>query len=413
MRVGIAGWGSEGDLRPLVALGARLRQAGHEVRLVLSPVDAIDWGATCRAMDVTARIVPEGLPATLEAICDASKSSDPTKVSRELVERAFTPFQDQMYEAVLDLARESDVVVGLFSSHYAKAACIKSGTPHVAVHYFPGMWPSRIEPPFIFPRWKWLAPFAWWLMKRLLDLVFLKQAARFFASKGLPPVKHVIPDVMFSDRLNLHACSPTLHPAPADWDERQVVCGDFVAPADATPWAPSAELRSFLDAGDKPVLVSFGTMELLAPARAKDLVVSASRLAGVRTIMQTKSGAEGRDGNMMFVRWAPHRALAPLCSAMVIHGGAGTTHAALRAGLPAVPVPFIMEQGIWARLLGRAGSATRPLPFWKATPEKLAARMREATGSEMLRKRAVVLAESVAREDGTGRAVELLESLRA
>jgi sterol 3beta-glucosyltransferase len=181
-------------------------------------------------------------------------------------------------------------------------------------------------------------------------------------------------------------------------------------------WEPSAELRAFLEEGEKPVLFSFGTLESLDPKRARDLALGAARLAKVRAIVQAKSEGrteKGRDGDLYFLPWAPHQALLPRCSAMVHHGGAGTTHAPLAAGIPAVVVPFIFEQGLWGGLVHRAGVAPRPLSFWKATPEKLAALIREVTGSQAMKGRARQLGEAVSREDGTGRAVELLEKLLA
>jgi len=95
---------------------------------------------------------------------------------------------------------------------------------------------------------------------------------------------------------------------------------------------------------------------------------------------------------------------------MVLHGGAGTTHAALRGGVPGVVVPFIPEQSLWGGLLHRAGAAPKPLGFWKATPEKLAALVREAATSEPLRRRAAELGASVAQENGAEVAAKCLEN---
>ncbi|MGI5863481.1 MAG: glycosyltransferase [Myxococcales bacterium] len=317
-----------------------------------------------------------------------------------------------MYAATLELCASSEVVVGLFSSWYVKAACQASGVPSACVHYYPGMIPSRSVPPFGFPAWRWLNPVGWALFSRVIDLAFGSATKRFFASKGLPKVRRALTDVLLSERLNLVATSPTLFPAPADWGALNVVCGDFVPRADQQPWEPEPALAEFLEDGEKPVLFSFGTMAHLAPERARELVLGAVKQAKVRAVVQMRGAEEsGRDGDTFFVRWAPHRQLAPRCAAMVIHGGAGTTHAALRAGIPAVVVPFIFEQKLWGRLLQRAGSAAPPLPFWKATPESLGARIREVLGSQALRSRAAALASAVAREDGTGVALGKLEAL--
>jgi UDP:flavonoid glycosyltransferase YjiC (YdhE family) len=178
------------------------------------------------------------------------------------------------------------------------------------------------------------------------------------------------------------------------------------------PWTPSTALRAFLGEGAPPVLVSLGSMEHMAPERARDLLIAAAREAKVRAILQTKrDGAEGRDGDLYFLPWAPHRRLLGACSVAVHHGGAGTTHAVLRAGRPAVVVPFIFEQKLWANRLAQLGAAPAFVSFWKATPGKLASRISEAMESEAMRARSSELARAMAAEDGTGRATRLLEEL--
>ncbi len=162
-------------------------------------------------------------------------------------------------------------------------------------------------------------------------------------------------------------------------------------------------------------VISLGSMEHMAPSRARDLAVAAARLAKVRAVIQTKrdGNAEGRDGDLYFLPWAPHRRLLPLCRAVVHHGGAGTSHAVLRAGKPSVVLPFIFEQQLWARRLRQVGAGGRFVSFWKATPERVADQIRQTLGSERMRRKALDLASAMAPEDGTGRATRLLERLAA
>lgn len=410
MRIGIAGWGSEGDLRPLVALASRAKKEGHDVRLLLSPVDKMNWAAVCRGQGLEPKLVPEKVETSLEEICAATRSSDPTKVSIALLQQAFFPHLEAMYEASLALCDQSDVVVGLFSSWYVKAACLKKGTPFACVHYYPGLVPSREVPPvgLGFPEWRWLNPIAWGLLFKLIEMGFGKDTQKFWAAKGLPPIRNTLIDAELSETLNLVGTSSALFPQPADWGGRNRLVGHLSMPGAEVSWVPTGELERFLNEGPKPVFMSLGTMEHFAPERAKDLLVGAAKAAGVRAIVQTKVGAEGRDDKVYFLRWAPHEAILPRCSAMVIHGGAGTTHAALKAGVPAIPVPFIMEQKLWGNLLFKAGAATKPLKFWKATADSLGANIRQATTSDAMQGRAADLAAMAAKEDGTGAAVAAL-----
>jgi sterol 3beta-glucosyltransferase len=415
MRVGLQGWGSEGDVRPLIALAARLRSEGHAPRLVLSPVDGTDYAPICRAPGIPLKLVPERMGVTVETLARDAKSASPMKVLQAVLDMTFYPYVEAMYDAASELCTTCDVVVGGTSMWPVKAAALVAGVPFVAIHYYPGFVPSRSVPPPGFPPWGWLNRPAWGLVTILLDLAFRSAAAEFFEQKGLPRVRHAIPDALFSDRLNLLAVSPAFWPPASDWGDLHRVCGNFVMAEANEAWVPSAELEGFLLDGPPPVLMSLGSMEHMAPERARDLLVAAARVARVRTIVQTKrdGGAEGRDGDLYFLPWAPHAPLAVRCSAVVHHGGAGTTHAALRAGRPSVVVPFIVEQRLWARQLRAVGAAAKPISFWKATPDRVAEAIHEVLASESLREAALRLAAAMAREDGTGAATRLIEGAAA
>jgi hypothetical protein len=136
MHVGIQGWGSEGDVRPLIALAARLRHEGHEPQLVLTPIDGRDYREECRGLDVPLRVEPENLGFSLETLAQSARSSDPSKLSRAVLDLGFTPHVEAMYAAAIDLCGDSDVVVGGSSSWYVKAAALKVGIPYVAVDYY-------------------------------------------------------------------------------------------------------------------------------------------------------------------------------------------------------------------------------------------------------------------------------------
>jgi UDP:flavonoid glycosyltransferase YjiC (YdhE family) len=227
MRVGIQGWGSEGDVRPLLALAARLRSEGHEPDVVLTPIDSRDYREECRRLGLPLRVVPENLSFSLETLARSARSSEPSKLSRAVLDLGFTPHVEAMHAAAIDLCRRSDVVVGGSSSWYVRAAALEVRIPFVGVDYYPGVVPSKHAPPHGLASWGPFEGIRWALLRGAMDLAFKKTAAKFFAAKGLPPPRHAIPDVIFSERLNLHAASPTLCPPAPDWSEIHQVCGEF------------------------------------------------------------------------------------------------------------------------------------------------------------------------------------------
>ena len=173
---------------------------------------------------------------------------------------------------------------------------------------------------------------------------------------GLPPAKG-------EDQLRgkpvtkLYAYSPAVLPRPADWDESSVVTGYWFldAPAD---WQPEPALVKFLQEDPPPVYVGFGSMFMQGGARKTEIVLEALRLAGQRGVLATGWGGltAGNTSDDIFVLDAvPHDWLFPQVAAVVHHGGAGTTGAALRAGKPTVICPFVGDQPFWGRRVARFG----------------------------------------------------------
>lgn len=114
--------------------------------------------------------------------------------------------------------------------------------------------------------------------------------------------------------------------------------------------------------------------------------------------------------NVLVVGSVPHSWLFPRVAAVVHHGGAGTTAAAFRAGVPSVVVPFHGDQPFWARLTEQLGVGTKPIPRSKLTAPRLAACIEQALSSESMRRNAAELRKRVQAEDGVGRAVRIIET---
>jgi UDP:flavonoid glycosyltransferase YjiC (YdhE family) len=95
---------------------------------------------------------------------------------------------------------------------------------------------------------------------------------------------------------------------------------------------------------------------------------------------------------------------------VVHHGGAGTTAAGLRAGLPSILTPFSSDQPFWARRVEALGVGPKPIPIERLTADNLAEAMRIAVTDETIRARAAELGAKIRAEDGVSRAVEIIEA---
>jgi sterol 3beta-glucosyltransferase len=107
----------------------------------------------------------------------------------------------------------------------------------------------------------------------------------------------------------------------------------------------------------------------------------------------------------------PHDWLFPLMSAVVHHGGAGTTAAGLRAGRPSFICPFIGDQPFWGRRVYQLGVGPKPIPQKKLTVIKLAQAIQDATQNQALRRKAQDLSLKIRAEDGITGAISIIENL--
>jgi len=413
MRIGMQVWGSDGDIRPMLALGRGLAASGHEVSLVVTSVDDKDYSDLCHALGLDYLRVPPRLGVDIDNIMRTTGGSDNNLVMlKALFNELFFPFLDEMYQAATDLCNDCELVIGHFSLYPLKVAALKAGLPHATVTYWPGMVPSNNRVPEGLPNLgSWFARPAWAVVQIVLDLLLKRRFKELYHREGLV-LRHIVPDAWYSDTLNLIPASPTLWSTPSDWGTKHRVCGFFTMPEEAEPWNMPLSMEAFLKAGSSPVYITLGSSQRLDPEGSMDLLVAACRRAECRAIIQTASSrfpAGTKEGDLYFTGPVPHNRVFPRCAAVVHHGGAGTTQSAARAGLPSVIVAFADEQVSWGNALRRIGLADRPVRYKKATPQSLATAIHKVLHTPAMTTQAVKAAAALREEDGVKTAVEIIE----
>jgi UDP:flavonoid glycosyltransferase YjiC (YdhE family) len=420
MHIGIQTWGSEGDCRPMLALAQGLREAGHSVKLLVTNVEGSPWAERGAALGVDVEDVAhawyqENRSRAPQMVAHIMRSPDPSVQLRRTFEEALLPVHGEMVRAAMQLGRDSDLVIGHVCAESALLAAAHWKRPYVSVNTVPAV-PSRYTTPAGLPS---LGPSLnplWWRLARFAINRQLKSVCRALREDaGLPPIRDAFERLIGTGSPNLISTSPTLVGSPADWPSRHVLCGYFHLPA--KPAALSVELEAFLAAGPPPVYFTFGSvLTVLPPGQSLTslmaLLLAAVERAGVRAIVQApwESLAELPSTEAVFrIGHAPHHAIFPRCSAVVHHAGAGTTHAACRAGKPSVPVFFANDQRFWATLLYRMGVAARPLSRGRLTASRLAAALRQATRPEV-QAAAAAVGRSMASEDGVLTAIQTLDA---
>lgn len=409
-------WGTDGDIRPMIALGAGLKANGHQVTISIASIDNKSYAGLCAKTGITMIKAPLNIESNLDGMSShKGKPASSIKMMENLLERTLYPYLPELFTASKQLCERNDAVIGHFSSFYLKEAAKLQGIPYISVSYWPGLMPSENEPPFFFPYLgKGLAKFSWSIVLAAFDMILKKKIDAFYSENSLPPIKHVMTGAWMSDDLNLTACSKIFFNEPKDWQDSGKIritgfwnVPDSVEHCDFTP-----ELKDFLTRrGEHPVFMTLGSSLQMDPAKCMETMIEAARLYKRKVIIQTGTDKYQPNTflqNIYFSGRMPHREILPFCLAGVHHCGAGTTQTVTRAGLPSVPLYFMDEQRSWGEQLYKHGIASKPLEFLRSTPAQIAESIRLVANSAKMKDTAETISEKMHAEDGVKEAVGII-----
>ncbi len=418
MRIGVQTWGTEGDVRPCLALAGGLSAAGHEVTLAVTEITNRRFDNEAKHLGIRVRHAGR-IQVDQEVYRDLAarvfREWNPMKRGDLVFSYFLHPVVDDLLEAAKTLCAENDLVVGHFFVYPLKVAARKAGCPYVLLFTTP-LAPSRHHPPMgvpeVFPGLNIL----WWtVFDTLLNRSWKPFMDRLYRREGVPPEPSVLFSIWRSPLLNLVSTSPALFPPPPDWKDRVHLCGFLNLPESSEDEPLPDGLERFVEAGPPPVYMTFGSMlrDDPEPREITALLVEACWLAGCRAVIQSNWAAAGDiplHPDVFPVTRSPHRRVFPRCAAVVHHGGAGTTQAATRAGCPSIVVEHASDQPLWGAVLQRRGLAPRVLHRRTVTPVKLARAIRAVLRTPAMAGRARAVGSRMAGEDGVARAVRLIEA---
>jgi len=405
-RIALLTYGSRGDVEPFVSLGKTLKDVGADV--VLAAPERFRAFATAYGLEF------RGL------------AGDPQDLARQLVERAGLSRARQirvMSRHVMGIAREvygelrevcrgvSCIVHSFLMTSTGHLFADQGGISEISGQLFPVFSPTGDFVAPTFPDLP-LGPGYRWLTHALNSLVYWEGGRMMYASlRRQDPSLPKYPRWPFGDRGRvpiLYAYSPAVLPAPANWGPRARVTGYwFLGPPPS--WKPPDDLLRFLEAGPPPVFVGFGSM---LGRRAGQIALEASlalRSLGLRSLFgapEETLGSADLPPDSFRIADVPHSWLFPKLAAVIHHGGAGTTGAALRAGRPSVVVPLTADQSFWARQVHRLGASPPPISGSRVTSATLAKAILAAVEDPSIGESARELGRRVAAEDGARQAVE-------
>jgi UDP:flavonoid glycosyltransferase YjiC (YdhE family) len=212
----------------------------------------------------------------------------------------------------------------------------------------------------------------------------------------------------------IHAFSPqVLNEVPDDWPAHVNTVGyiEFPTP-DIIKLDPTIEDWLEKDV-DKPILITFGSMSVSEANYMLNLAHIVIRTLGLRVILSSGTGKTDPNDSLiseklLVIKGAPYNLLFPNCSAVVHHGGPGTTGTALKAGIPQIIISFFSEQPFWGDCVNRIGAGPPPLHFRSLREEDLIDNIRYAL-RENVREKATEIGMSIGLEDGVRNSVKIID----
>jgi len=413
MHLTIVAVGSRGDVQPCLALGLGLQKAGYQVQV-------------CADRLFEKLVISTGLvftPVTAAPVDmmqqNLSTIGGPVKLIGWL-DKHFKPLARQFFADLEIATRNSDAILYSTLAFAGYHVAEKHGIPTLGIYNVP------ITPTHAFNNPSFPLPPVWLPFKKTYNWWSFRIANQLFIYMIKPVVNECRREILglkalpanFYKHLDVshipivYGFSPNLLPRPDDWGDWLKVSGHWFLD-EQSEWQPPEDLLRFLDTGERPVYVGFGSMIDNQIKYATNTVLEALRRTGQRGVLLGGWGGLGKGDlpdTVLCIESVPHDWLFPRVSVVVHHGGAGTTATGLRHGKPTVIVPFFADQPFWGERVYSLGVGPRPIQFGKLNTEKLAQAIDRSLNDHDMRLKAAELGEKLQKEDGVGKAVNFIQT---
>ncbi|KAK7394691.1 hypothetical protein VNO78_15226 [Psophocarpus tetragonolobus] len=404
--------GTRGDVQPFVALGKLLQDDGHRVRL------ATHQNFEDFVLNAGLEFYPlGGDPKVLAGYMVKNKGFLPSGPSEIHIQRnQIKDIIDTLLPACNSPYPESNAP---FNAEAIIANPPAYGHTHVAEYlkvplhiFFTMPWTPTNE--FAHPLSRVKQPIGYRLSYQIVDALIwlgIRDLINEFRKKSLKlkPITYLSGSYTHPFEVpHGYIWSPHLVPKPKDWGDKIDVVG-FCFLDLASNYEPPQSLVDWLKEGEEPIYVGFGSLPLQEPEKMTQIIIEALEKTGQRGVINRGWGGLGslaeEKKSVYLLDNCPHDWLFPRCTAVVHHGGAGTTAAGLRAECPTTIVPFFGDQPFWGERVHARGVGPAPIPADEFTLDKLIDAIHFMLKPEV-KKRAVELANAMKNEDGVLGAVK-------
>lgn len=412
MNITIVAGGSRGDVQPYIALGQGLRAAGYHVRLLSSE--------NFEPLVTEAGLAFGSTGASVEDIVQSEEWRKLTESGNFLailggMQREMKRAAGDMAQRMPPLVQGSDLIItGMAGLSGVHSIADHFNIPVIQAFVFPFTPTREFSSPLVpgLPFGKTLNHLSFQVTRQMFwqNFKVVDSATRQALGLAGTPFWGPYRSIAQKQAPVLYGYSRHVLPRPQDWDATHHVTGYWFLDA-ADDWTAPADLMRFLEAGTPPVYIGFGSMMSRNPQEAGEIALEALARSGQRGVLASGWGGlspSDLPDTVHMISSMPHSWLFPRMGAVVHHGGAGTTAAGLRAGVPSIIVPFMGDQPFWGKRIADLGVGPQPIPRKKLTGQRLADAIQQAVSDTTMRQRASTLGQNIRAEDGIGEAVRLI-----
>jgi UDP:flavonoid glycosyltransferase YjiC (YdhE family) len=361
MKFVLAAHGTRGDIEPGATIAAELLRRGHDARMAVPPnlidfVESAGVPAVAYGPDTREQVV-----AVAEFWHNELKLQNPANVLRAGKE-LFVEGWSEMSRTLTELADGADLLLTGQTYHGVVANVAEyHGIPAAGLHHFPMRVNGQLGVPFLAspaPVVRRILRAAWWLYSYLTKESEDAQRREL----GLPPATVSAAQRMAeAGSLEIQAYDQAVFPRlAAEWNGRRPFVGSLTLDL-ATH--TDDEVASWIAAGKPPIYFGFGSTPVQSPADTVAMIADACAELGERALIYAGTDAAQpiAHPDVKLVGQVNYTTILPTCRAAVHHGGAGTTAASLRAGLPTLILWDVADQILWANQVKelKVGSAKR------------------------------------------------------
>ena len=402
MHTTILALGSTGDILPYIALGKGLKKAGYQVRFITFENFAPhvrECGLDFHSIpgDPRSLVAQGGSNILTMALSFGSLAEEYTRALSAPHIRETDLLINQLPGGIfgIDLAEKSDIQM-------IKAAVI----PLAYTDTFPMMgFPEIFLPGYNRVTYSISEGVVWLMFRNVINRWRTQEL-------GLPSIsrKEYFGHDGSGRSLILNGFSPTVVERPPDWGENAHITGYWFP--EEPDWQPPPDLVNFIEGGQPPVFIGFGSMPVKNPVKTTQTILAALKETNQRAILHTGWSGLGETelpDQVFKIDYAPYSWLFPRMAMVIHHGGSGTTAFGLRAGVPSCGVPLLgFDQVYWGKRIAALGAGPPPIPFRKLTIENLSEMIRHTTSNTAFRQKAAALGEKIREEKGIENAVSII-----